>query len=145
MEKIMVSYVVKENGEIAIKQFEVVDGVSKGLTADMLLSVDEIVYDIVNNRLGEDEKIYFRDATEQDLIMEHLGFGMWIRNTYGLWEVLTNTLVEANPEPDSIKHPDNLSAEIMKLVSQTLRGEYKPDVKFKEEHFNDAMKIVGDI
>ena len=140
----MASYIVKENGEIVIKQFEVVDLVSQGLTADMLLSVDEIVYDIVNNRLSEDDKMRFRDIPEEDIIMEHFGFGMWIRNSYGLWEVMTNPLVESNPAPDSEKHPDNLSFEVMKLVSKTLRGEYTPDVKFKNEHYDDAMKILGD-
>ena len=140
----MISYVIKEKGQIVVKQFDVVDSVAQGVTADMLLDRDEIVYDIVNNRLSEDDKAYFRSATKEDLIMEHLGFGMWIRNTYGLWEVMTNPLVEPEADPDSLKHPDNLSGEIMELVSQTLRGEYTPEVTFVKEHFDDAMKILGD-
>jgi len=139
----MISYVVKENGQIAIRQFEVVDGVSQGLTPDMLLNVDEIVYDIVNNRISEDDKIYFRDAKESDLLMEHFGFGMWIRNTYGLWELHTNPLVNSNADGYSIEHPDNLSGKIMELVSQTLRGDYEPQVDFSDK-FDDAMKLLGD-
>jgi len=139
----MISYIVKENRTIAVKKFEQVDGTTEGLTAGMLLNRDEIVYDIVTNRLSDDDKIYFRDAKEDDLIMEHLGFGMWIRNTYGLWETLVNPSVEENPEPDSSKHPDNFSFEVMELVSQALRGEFTPDVSFVENNFDDAMKIVG--
>jgi len=140
----MISYVVKENGLIMIKQFETVDNVSVGLTTEMLLNKDEIVYDIITNRLSDDDKIYFKNATESDFIMEHLGFGMWIRNTYGLWEVLTNPLVEENAEADSMTHPDNLSGEIMKLVAATLKGEYTPNVAFATQNFDNAMKILGD-
>lgn len=140
----MINYVVKENGLITIKQFEVIDGLSIGLTSEMLLSKDEIVYDIVTNRLSDDDKIYFKNATESDWIMEHMGFGMWIRNTYGLWEVLINPLVEENSEPDSMKHPDNLSGEIIELVTATLNGDYTPDVAFATKNFDDAMKILGD-
>ncbi len=139
----MTSYIIKENRTIMSKEFEHVDDCTVGLTADMLLNSDEIVYDIINNRLDDESKKYFHDISSDELTMEHLGFGMWIRNTYGLWELLTNPLVEQNPEPDSIKHPDNLSFKIMELVVKTLRGEYTPDVSLTTKDFDEAMKIVG--
>lgn len=138
-----VSYIIKENGTIKDKEFEYVDDCTVGLTTDMFLTSDEIVYDIVTNRLSEDDKKYFRNISEGDLSMEHLGFGMWIRNTYGLWELLTNSLVEEMSEPDSIKHPDNLSFKVMELVVKTLNGEYTPDVTLTEKDFDEAMKIMG--
>ncbi len=139
----MTSYIIKENNTIIIKEFKYVDGSTIGLTADMLLNSDEIVYDIVTNRLSENTEKYLRDISDDGLSMQHLEFGMWIRNTYALWELLINPLVEENPEADSTKHPDNLSFKIMELVVKTLRNEYSPNVSLTEKDFDDAMKIVG--
>ncbi len=139
----MVSYVVKEKNEIVLKQFKYVGGITVGLSSEMFLNEDEIVYDIIKNRLTEDDKIYFKKAERDDFIMEHMGFGMWIRNTYGLWEAPMNPLIEEDCAPDSMKHPDNLSSKIMELVSQALRGEFTPNVSFAPENFDDAMKLVG--
>jgi len=145
LEKKVIEYIVKENGIIKLKSFEIVDGIVEGLTSDMFLTRDEIVYDIITNRLSSDDKAHLKAASGQTIIGEHLGLGMWIRNSYGLWENLTNPLVEENPEPDDIKHPDNCSFEIMELVVQTLNGEYTPDVKFTNEDFDNAMNILGEV
>lgn len=142
----MVNYIVKDNGLIKKKTFDYDKDAHEtiGLTSDMFLNSDEIIYDIVNNKLSEEDKKYFHDISSGDLTMEHLGFGMWIRNTYGLWELDINPLVENNPEPDSMTHPDNLSFKIMELVVKVLRGEYTPNVSLTEKDFDDAMKIVGE-
>jgi len=139
-----VKYIVKFNGLINIKQFDYDEQTTIGLTSEMLLSVDEIVYDIITNRLSDYDESYFRKCSKSDLYSHHLDFGMWIRNTYGLWEVLINPLVEQDSEPDSIKHPDNRSFEIMELVTKTLRNEYLPNVSFTEKDFDNAMEIVGE-
>ena len=73
---INISYVVKIDGEVQIKQFQVIRGVPDGLTTEMLLNRDEIVHDIITNRLSDNEKIYFRNATDETLSMEHMGMGM---------------------------------------------------------------------
>ncbi len=138
-----VNYIVRFNGLITEKRFNVIDRDTIGLTSEMFLNVDEIVYDIITNRLSNEAKKYFKECSRNDLYKEHLNFGMWIRNTYALWEVLLNPLSEENPEPDSIKHPDNCSFEIMELVTKALRGEYTPAVSFTEKDFDNAMKIVG--
>lgn len=139
-----VNYRVKEDGIITSKQFDYIDGVTVGLTPELLLDEDEIVYDIVTNRLSDDDKIYFRDMSEDDIIMAHMGFGMWIRNSYGLWECSVNRMTSSECAPDSMEHPDNLSGRIMELVRKTLRGEYTPDVTLVTENYDDAMKILGD-
>jgi len=141
----VVNYIVKENNVIKNKEFEYEEGVTIGLTSEMFLTRDEIVYDIVTNRLSEEDKLYFKGINKSDLVMEHLGFGMWIRNTYGLWECLVNPLSEENPEADSIKHPDNCSFEIMTLVTETLNGDFTPNVSYALKNYEDAMKIVGDV
>lgn len=141
-----INYIVKINNNIKPTKFVVVDNSAVGLTADMLLSMDEIIFDIVHKRLTNDDKMYFINCTDDDLIAEHLGFGMWIRNRYALWEIITNPLIDENPAPDSIKHPDNCSGMIMRLVRDTLRGDYYPDSSLpqQETDFEAAMKIVGD-
>jgi hypothetical protein len=139
-----VEYIIKEDGIIKFKEFEVIEGDTTGPTPEMFLTRDEIVYDIVNNRLSEDDSIYFKNLNEDDMAIERMGFGMWIRNSYGLWQCESNPLTEIDAGADSITHPDNLSGEIMDLVKQTLMGNYTPDVSLIAEKFNDAMKLLGE-
>ncbi len=138
----MINYVVKHNGKVDVKDFEIVDNNAVGLNVDMFLSIDEIVYDIISQRLADDDKLYFKGCSDGDLIMEHLGFGMWIRNTYALWDT-NNPLTEVDPAPDSEKHPDNCSSTIMNLVRKTLNGDYVPDAFDTFKDFNDAMQNLG--
>lgn len=142
MEKIY--YILKDNdnGLIKVKEFEYIDGKSIGLTTDMFLNVEEIVHDIITNRLTEDTLAALRNFEKESLIEQHFGFGRWIRNAYGLW-LPNNPLTEKNPASDSNKHPDNLSFEIMKMVVKTLQNEHTPNVSSTEENFDIAMKIVG--
>lgn len=136
----MINYVVKINDIISSKPFEIVDNNAVGLNEDMFLSIDEIICDIIAERLCNDDIQYFRGCTDGDLLMEHLSFGMWIRNTYGLWDA-NNPLTEVNPAPDSNKHPDNCSSTVMILLRDTLNGAYVPDVS--GNNFDEAMKILG--
>lgn len=140
----MIEYITKKNGTIDVRYFEYKDDKTVGLTSDMLLTEDEIVADIIINRLSFEDKKTFREYSEQDLYGEHLNFGMWIRNTYGLWETEINLLTEGCVDPESELHPDNCSFEIMKLVTRALRGEYKPNVGPTAENFDSAMKVLGD-
>lgn len=140
----MTQYIIKEDGIIKVKEFKLDDGTELELTPEMFLTKNEIIYDIITNRISDEDKLYFKKMNDDDLIMQHHQFGMWIRNGYGLWQ-MNNPLVEENPGPDSIKHPDNCSFEIMKLVVLALRGEYTLDVALATQNFDDAMKIVGDV
>lgn len=143
---INISYVVKIDGEVQIKQFQVIRGVPDGLTTEMLLNRDEIVHDIITNRLSDNEKIYFRNATDETLSMEHMGMGMWMRNSYGLWETKNNPLVDENASANSRMHPDNLSFKIMELVRQALGGEKTTDPEEPiTEIFDKAIKVVGEV
>jgi len=147
LEKRMVNvhYIVKIDGEVQIKNFEVGDTTVEGLTSEMLLSKDEIVNDIIVNRLSEDDKIYFKNLSQDSLSMEHMGMGMWIRNSYGLWLTDINVLVDEEASHDSEWHPDNLSFRIMELVKQTLSGEYDPKIESQTEtkDFHNAMDMVS--
>lgn len=140
----MIEYITKKNGVIDVRKFNYEHNQTIGLTVDMLLNRDEIVADIVVNRLSFEDKKIMREYSEKDLIGEHMGFGMWIRNTYGLWEREIIVLTEKCVSLDSDQHPDNLSFEIMKLVIKALRGEYTPSVGPTAENFDTAMKVLGD-
>lgn len=141
----MIEYITKKDGVIDARKFNYEHNQTIGLTVDMLLNRDEIVADIVVNRLSFEDKKIMREYSEKNLIGEHMGFGMWIRNTYGLWETEINLLTQNCVSPDSDQHPDNLSFEIMKLVVKVLRGEYKPNAGPTAENFDTAMKILGDL
>lgn len=140
---INISYVVKIDDEIQTKQFEVIAGCAQGLKPEMFLSCDEIVDDIVNNKLSKNDKIYFKNANNDTLSMEHMGTGMWIRNAYGLWETEKNCLVDINSSSGSHRHPDNLSHAILLLVRKSLQD--ADPTEEKENKFNSAMKIVGEV
>jgi len=138
----MINYVVKDNGIIKAKDFEIVDNETVGLKADMYLTEDEVVNDIITNRLDDDNKLYFKGCTKDDLISHHLSFGMWIRNTYALWDK-NNPMTGENPDPDSEKHPDTCSSRIMELVNLALNEKYTPIVSDPENNFTEAMKTLG--
>ncbi len=48
----MIEYITKKNGVIDVRLFDYEHNQTIGLSADMLLDVDEIVADIVANRLS---------------------------------------------------------------------------------------------
>jgi len=138
----MINYVVKISCVIDSTALVVLDDKGVGLESDMCLTIDEIVTDIISNRLSDDDKLYFKGCSDGDLIMEHLSFGMWIRNTYALWDSV-NPLTEFDPDPLSNKHPDNVSSDVMRMLRETLNGKYTPDAIDNIEKFNDAMRTLG--
>lgn len=71
----------------------------------MFLDKTGIVTDLLLNKLTEKEKRDIRQLEKKDLIAMHHGFGTWIRNTYGLWDV-------KNPHLNG-KHPDDYSFDVI--------------------------------
>ena len=53
---------------------------------------------------------------EDELIRLHRGFGMWIRNNFGLWKGNKALLMETGK-----RHPDDASAVIITALWRTLR------------------------
>lgn len=106
------------------------------------LTFDEIVDDIVTNRLSSGGEEDIKRCSREDLGLLHFSFGMWIRNTYGLW-FENNPLTEfedgsfvrdgVNYHP---KHPDAVSSDIIQEVHKRLSG----IVRYGD--FDDAMKTI---
>lgn len=98
------------------------------------LSADEIVTDLINRLPGEDiDNIQKR--SQEDLISLHFGFGMWIRNTYGMWH-------ESNPhinvtDCNSDFHPDQYSFSVIEQLHKKLNIGANHTKAYEE-----AMKIL---
>lgn len=78
------------------------------------LNKSEIVDQLIHSdRLEEQFKIELKQTSDDDLILYHSTFGMWIRNTYELW----------NPDYPFLdnKHPDDFSFEIIQQLVTQLR------------------------
>lgn len=78
------------------------------------LSPNEIIDDILKNQLKSEQIKEFQAIPEDDLIMLHHGFGMWIRNHYLLWD-------SENPHTDGSdaqgdKFPDQVSQAIIEKM-----------------------------
>ena len=67
-----------------------------------------------------------REAT----IRYHLGFGMWLRNNWGLWggSRLQNYFLQRN-----IKHPDSMSGLILVYYYDWLNGKNEEWIKFDKK------------
>ena len=120
------------------------EGDLDGIDEAAFLTFDEIVDDIVANRLSSGAEEDLVTCPEEDLCMFHLSFGMWIRNSYGLWlkgNPLTNdddshvrNGIDYNP-----MHPDEVSFKIMSAVHKKLTG---CDTQSLANTFDDAMSAV---
>ncbi len=99
----------------------------------MLTTIDDIVTDIIENRLSNEDKEFLK-ADNSNATLEQVWFnnefGRWIRNHYDLWH--HNPLTERwRTDPSShdmrdgvdysVDHPDNLSGEIISEVISQLR------------------------
>lgn len=99
----------------------------------MLTTIEDIVTDIIENRLCDEDKQAFKADNSRSTLEQiwmHQEFGRWIRNHYDLW--FTNPLTQRwRTDPSShdmrdgidhsVDHPDNLSAEIIEEVIKKLR------------------------
>ena len=80
-------------------------------------TVAEAVTDIVGG-MSEEDKQLVRQTSKKDLISFHLGWGMGIRNNYGLWRGNRDLLTSACGKPC---HPDDASMIIIEAVWAELR------------------------
>lgn len=80
-------------------------------------TVEATVKDIVG-ALSEDDKATVRAAKKEDLIMFHHGWGMGIRNHYGLWRGNSQLIESACSR---LCHPDDASMVIIEAVWSALQ------------------------
>ncbi len=81
-------------------------------------SISEAVNRLIAE-LSTEDKESLAAMTEEDLSIQHLGLGMYIRNEYGLWD-------EKCPLRKGIFfEPDSCSSEIIKELWKTLKEKEK--------------------
>jgi hypothetical protein len=101
-------------------------------------SVNEAVSLLVQE-LDESSKDYLVGTPQENLSMLHLGWGMGIRNSFGLWRDNDDLL---NSCGDRDMHPDDCSAIIMREVWKELRSKSDP-VLIKR--LDDQFELVKQI
>lgn len=125
----MNTYILKKNGKVVESDHD---------DTTSFLTVDEMVEDILTNRLSPADKKEI--ISDEYFPFLHLEFGMWIRNTYGLWHEdcpLTSPNdtsfviygIDYNP-----RHPDAVSSEIIDRVLERL--------KTGTDDYDHAMQIL---
>lgn len=80
-------------------------------------SVESVVKDLLGS-LSDKDKEVVRNTEREDLIKFHLGWGMGIRNYYGLWRGNDALVRDACGRPC---HPDDASMIIIEAVWRELR------------------------
>ena len=105
-------FFVKENNSIIHKEFQW-DSETSPVSKEQFLTAEEIINDLLTQRLNAENTKILIEMTEDNLIMLHHGFGTWIRNNYGLW-------LENNPYVD--KHPDDYCFDIIKELHSRLQN-----------------------
>ncbi|MDZ4149354.1 MAG: DUF6794 domain-containing protein [Flavobacteriaceae bacterium] len=69
-------------------------------------------------------------SDREETIKYHLGFGMWLRNNWGLWG---GSRLQKYFLDRDIKHPDSMSALILKYYYDWLHDDNKEWMKFDEK------------
>jgi hypothetical protein len=77
--------------------------------------------DLILSRLRDKDKTVLRNTKKDDLIMYHHGWGMGIRNEFGLWQGNQALLKSCG-----CSHPDDCSMRIMERVWEKLRSASSP-------------------
>ena len=78
-------------------------------------NIEEAV-SIVMDAMSLDQKEHLRQVREENLINEHFGFGMWVRNLLGHW-------VPPTDGDEYPAHPDDISGDITKIIWQRLQND----------------------
>ncbi|NQV36802.1 MAG: hypothetical protein HQ509_02215 [Candidatus Marinimicrobia bacterium] len=80
-------------------------------------NIEEAVSIVIDAMLS-DQKEHLRQIREEDLINEHFGFSLWVRNLLGHW-------VPPTPEGEGYNpaHPDDISGEITEMIWRRLQNE----------------------
>jgi len=76
-------------------------------------NIEEAVL-IVLSEMSPEQEEHLKQVCKEDLINEHFGLGMWVRNLLGHW-------VPPTTEGDYPAHPDDISAEIIERLWERLQ------------------------
>lgn len=101
----------------------------QNIPADQFLSVKEIA-DHQLASLQSDDLRFFREVEEKDLITLHFSYGMWLRNSFGLWHPNNPFIIDGDLGDG---HPDGLSMLVIKEIHKRCN---------QYDAFQDAMSIV---
>ena len=74
-------------------------------------NIEEAV-SIVLSEMSAEQEEHLKRVRKEDLINEHFGFGLWVRNLLGHWV----------PQDGYPAHPDDISSDITKIVWNRLQG-----------------------
>jgi len=77
-------------------------------------TIEEAV-SIVMDAMSSDQKEHLAHVSEESLINEHFGFGMWVRNLLGHW-------VPPADEGQYPGHPDDVSSQITAIIWRKLQS-----------------------
>ena len=71
---------------------------------------------IVLSAISTEQIEHLKQVPEEDLINEHFGFSLWVRNLLGHW-------VPPTPEGEGYNpaHPDDISGEITEIIWKKLQ------------------------
>jgi hypothetical protein len=70
---------------------------------------------IVMDAMSSDQKQHLAHVSEESLINEHFGFGMWVRNLLGHW-------VPPTDKGQYPWHPDDISSQITAIIWRKLQS-----------------------
>ncbi|MBT7790705.1 MAG: hypothetical protein HN757_17735 [Calditrichaeota bacterium] len=84
------------------------------MRSDKPKNIEEAVLIVLSEMSSEQEK-HLKQVPEEDLINEHYGFSLWVRNLLGHW-------VPPTTEREYSAHPDDLSNEITEIIWRRLQN-----------------------
>jgi hypothetical protein len=85
------------------------------MRSDKPQNIEEAV-SIVIEAMSSDQKAHLRQIREENLINEHFGFSLWVRNLLGHWVPPTPEGEGYNPS-----HPDDISGIITEIIWKKLQ------------------------
>ena len=83
-------------------------------------TIDEAV-GVVIAALSHEERASIAAMSKSDLIGQHTGLRLWIRNNLGLWQDNAPLMEDARGRDPLIRHSDSLSTMITEAVWNRLR------------------------
>ena len=87
------------------------------MRSEKLKNIEEAVL-IVLSEMSSDQEKHLKQVRKEDLINEHFGFSLWVRNLLGHW-------VPPTPEGEGYNsaHPDDISGVITEMIWRRLQNE----------------------
>ncbi|MBK1879623.1 lipocalin family protein [Pelagicoccus mobilis] len=121
------------------------DFVRSDQTSEALLALPEMpstlkeATDLLISEMSEDDKTFVATRAQDDLIMFHMGWGMGIRNRFGLWAGNKKLLSSCGSR---WMHPDSASGVIINSVWKELRNDLDPSYLKDIEEIQALAKTI---